>query len=107
MQGAALPLTMRERRQPHSSSERRMTTNARTLLNMFSERASCWSKSMSSYKYHLTALHQRLDERIRREMKNPRPDSIRLLRLKKLRLAVKDKLAALRRRSTAATAQPA
>ena len=62
---------------------------------------------MSSYKYHLTALHQRLDERIRREMKNPRPDSIRLLRLKKLRLAVKDKLAALRRRSAAATAQPA
>ena len=51
---------------------------------------------MTNYKFHLTALHQRLDERIRREMKNPRPDSILLLRLKKLRLSVKDRLAALR-----------
>jgi len=51
---------------------------------------------MSNYRYHLTALHQKLDERIRRELKRPRPDSILLLRLKKLRLSVKDKLAALK-----------
>ena len=65
----------------------------------FGERASCWSEDMSNYSYHLTAVHQKLDERIRREMKRPRPDSILLLRLKKLRLSVKDRLAALRLRS--------
>ena len=54
---------------------------------------------MSNYRYHLTAVHQSLDERIRREMKRPQPDSILLLRLKKLRLSVKDRLAALRLRA--------
>lgn len=58
---------------------------------------------MSNYRYHLTALHQRLDDRIGREMRRPRPDSILLLRLKKLRLAVKDRLAALRTPAPAAS----
>ena len=48
--------------------------------------------------YRLTATHQRLDAAIRDEMKRVWPDSIRLLRLKKLKLAVKDRLAARMRR---------
>ena len=52
---------------------------------------------MSNHLFRLTATHQRLDEAIRAEMKRRLPDSIRLLRLKKLKLAVKDRLAALMR----------
>ena len=52
---------------------------------------------MSSEVYRLTATHQRLDEAIREEMRRRLPDSIRLLRLKKLKLAVKDRLAGLMR----------
>jgi hypothetical protein len=37
-------------------------------------------------------MHRRLDDEIRRELRLRFPDSIRLLRLKKLRLAVKDRL---------------
>jgi hypothetical protein len=47
---------------------------------------------MSAFVYRLTAIHRKLDEEIRRELKRRVPDSIRLLRLKKLRLAVKDRL---------------
>lgn len=47
---------------------------------------------MSSLRYHLTRLHHRLDEQIRFELKRRVPDSLRLLRLKKLRLRVKDRL---------------
>jgi hypothetical protein len=54
--------------------------------------------SMSTQVYRLTLAHQNLDEAIRREMTRPMPDSIRLLRLKKLKLAVKDRLAGLMRR---------
>ena len=54
---------------------------------------------MSIHAYRLTAMHQRLDEAIRDEMRRRLPDSIRLLRLKKLKLAVKDRLAALMRRA--------
>ena len=35
---------------------------------------------------------RRIDDEIRRELKKRFPDSIRLLRMKKLRLAVKDRL---------------
>ena len=52
---------------------------------------------MSNHLFRLTVTHQRLDEAIRAEMKRRLPDSIRLLRLKKLKLAVKDRLAALMR----------
>jgi hypothetical protein len=47
---------------------------------------------MNAFVYRLTAIHRKLDEEIRRELKRRVPDSIRLLRLKKLRLAVKDRL---------------
>ncbi len=42
--------------------------------------------------YRLTLVHRRLEEEIREELKKRLPDSIRLLRLKKLKLAVKDRL---------------
>lgn len=48
---------------------------------------------MNALMYRLSVIHRRLDEEIRRELKRRIPDSIRLLRLKKLRLAVKDRLA--------------
>jgi len=47
---------------------------------------------MNAIIYRLTAIHRRIDEEIRSELKRRLPDSIRLLRLKKLRLAVKDRL---------------
>jgi uncharacterized protein len=53
---------------------------------------------MSDTTYRLTLIHRSLDDSIRREMGLRRPDSFRLLRLKKLKLAVKDRLAALMRR---------
>jgi hypothetical protein len=42
--------------------------------------------------YRLTVIHRRIDEEIRRELKRRFPDTLRLLRLKKLKLAVKDRL---------------
>lgn len=47
---------------------------------------------MSKSFFRLTAIHRRLDDAIRRELNYRAPDSFRLLRLKKLRLAVKDRL---------------
>ena len=47
---------------------------------------------MNAFIYRLTVLHRRLDDEIRRELKRRFPDSMRLLRLKKLRLAIKDRL---------------
>ena len=52
---------------------------------------------MSSTTYRLTLIHRSLDDSIRKEMKRSRPDSFRLLRLKKMKLAVKDRLTALMR----------
>jgi hypothetical protein len=57
---------------------------------------------MSSATYRLTHIHRRLDDAISSEMTRRLPDSLKLLRLKKLRLAVKDRLTALKRRSVAA-----
>ena len=54
---------------------------------------------MSSATYRLTHIHRRLDDAISSEMTRRLPDSLKLLRLKKLRLAVKDRLTALMRRS--------
>ena len=48
---------------------------------------------MNALMYRLSIVHRRLDDEIRRELRRRIPDSIRLLRLKKLRLAVKDRLA--------------
>ncbi|MEA3065937.1 MAG: hypothetical protein QOJ27_2389 [Sphingomonadales bacterium] len=56
---------------------------------------------MSSATYRLTHIHRRLDEAIASEASRRLPDSLKLLRLKKLRLAVKDRLAALMRGSFA------
>ena len=47
---------------------------------------------MNPFIYRLSVVHHRLDAEIRRELRRRWPDSIRLLRLKKLRLAVKDRL---------------
>jgi hypothetical protein len=47
---------------------------------------------MTPFVYKLSVVHRRLDDEIRRELKRRIPDSLRLLRLKKLKLAVKDRL---------------
>lgn len=47
---------------------------------------------MNPFVYRLSIVHRRLDDEIRRELNKRVPDSFRLLRLKKLRLAVKDRL---------------
>lgn len=48
---------------------------------------------MTQSTYRLSEIHRKLDEEIRRELKLRAPDSIKLLRLKRLKLAVKDRLA--------------
>ena len=57
---------------------------------------------MSSSTYRLTHIHRRLDEAISSEMGRRLPDSLKLLRLKKLRLAVKDRLTTLMGRRVSA-----
>ena len=47
---------------------------------------------MNQFFYRLSMIHRRLDDEIRREVKRRTPDGLRLLRLKKLKLAVKDRL---------------
>ncbi len=47
---------------------------------------------MNPFIYRLTVVHSRLEDEIRRELKKRLPDSFRLLRLKKLKLANKDRL---------------
>jgi hypothetical protein len=42
--------------------------------------------------HRLSVIHKRLDDEIRQELRRRIPDTIRLLRLKKLKLAVKDRL---------------
>ncbi|MFZ3484982.1 DUF465 domain-containing protein [Sphingomonas sp. 3-13AW] len=51
-----------------------------------------WREALNKFAYRLTQLHQRLDEQIRAEMKRRAPDALNLLRLKRLRLRVKDRL---------------
>lgn len=53
---------------------------------------------MSSATYRLTHIHHSLDQAISHEMARSVPNSLKLLRLKKLRLAVKDRLTAIMRR---------
>jgi uncharacterized protein YdcH (DUF465 family) len=55
---------------------------------------------MNAFIYRLSVVHRRLDDEIRRELQRRWPDSMRLLRLKKLRLAVKDRLHSKMRRET-------
>jgi hypothetical protein len=47
---------------------------------------------MNSFVYRLTVIHRRLEDEIKRELKHRFPNHFRLLRLKKLKLAVKDRL---------------
>jgi len=47
---------------------------------------------MNGFFYRLTSIHRRLEDEIREELKKRLPDSLRLLRLKKMKLAVKDRL---------------
>ncbi|MDE8652796.1 YdcH family protein [Novosphingobium album (ex Liu et al. 2023)] len=56
---------------------------------------------VSSTEYRLTQIHRNLDDAITKEMGTHLPDSLKLLRLKKMRLAVKDRLAALMMRKKA------
>ncbi len=49
---------------------------------------------MSNSTFRLTRIHRSLDEAIRAEMRRRLPDSLKLLRLKRLKLAVKDRLSA-------------
>lgn len=48
---------------------------------------------MSTIVYRLTQIHRKLDDQIRSELLRRLPDAIKLLRLKKMRLAVKDRIA--------------
>ena len=54
--------------------------------------------SLNPHIYRLTVLHRQLDEAVRREARRRGGDPFRVLRLKKLKLAVKDRLAATMRR---------
>ncbi len=47
---------------------------------------------MNPFIFRLTVIHRRLEDEIKRELKKRLPDTFRLLRLKKLKLAVKDRL---------------
>lgn len=47
--------------------------------------------------FRLSELHRRIDEKLRREQRYSWPNPIEIVRLKKLKLAIKDKLAALAR----------
>jgi len=47
---------------------------------------------MKTLFYKLTSIHRKIDDEIRGELARRFPDSMKLLRLKKLRLAVKDRL---------------
>ncbi len=54
--------------------------------------------SINPYLFRLTVVHRQLDDAIRREAGRIGADSLRVLRLKKLRLLVKDRIAAVMRR---------
>ena len=59
-------------------------------------------KKVSSPIYKLTRIHRSLDEAIAGELTRRLPDSFKLLRLKRLRLGVKDRLTALMTRRVSA-----
>jgi hypothetical protein len=57
---------------------------------------------MTMATYRLTRIHRSLDDAITLETSRRSPDSLKLFRMKKLRLVVKDRLAALMRRTPSA-----
>ena len=50
---------------------------------------------MNPFSYRLTLAHSKLEAEICREQKRRVPDPMRLLRLKKLKLAIKDRMSRL------------
>jgi uncharacterized protein len=52
---------------------------------------------MTRATYRLNLVHQRLDELLRREQRRRLPNPFRMMRLKRLKLAVKDRLFRLAR----------
>jgi uncharacterized protein len=52
---------------------------------------------MTAYDYRLTLVHNRLEQEIRREQSYTAPDPWRVQRLKKLKLAIKDRLQHMRK----------
>jgi hypothetical protein len=48
--------------------------------------------------YRLTELHQRVDDALRVERRRPLPDHLQMVRLKKLKLSIKDRLTRMMRR---------
>ncbi len=50
---------------------------------------------MSQQVFSLMSRHQQIDEALRRERKRRLPDVLRMLRLKKMKLILKDRLSAL------------
>jgi hypothetical protein len=56
-----------------------------------------WREAMTAYDYRLTLVHSRLDHEIRREQACLAPDACRVQRLKKLKLAIKDRLQQMRK----------
>lgn len=55
---------------------------------------------MSNHLYLLLERHQRLDDHLRRLQSARRPDPFEIVRLKKLKLALKDRLAGFMKRRT-------
>ena len=53
---------------------------------------------MSDRFFRLLERHQDVDERLRHELRRPTPDLLRVQSLKKMKLAIKDRIAALIRR---------
>jgi uncharacterized protein len=53
---------------------------------------SIWRVAMNPMIYRLSVTHRKLEDEIRRELRKRMPDSLRLLRLKKLKLVIKDRV---------------
>lgn len=53
---------------------------------------------MSDRFFRLLERHQHVDERLRDELRRPAPDRLRVQSLKKMKLTIKDRIAALIRR---------